>query len=250
MPAEDSGAVALSPQVSAQCERHRQQRAAGHALDGAANHQHIQIGGQRRDHRPDQEGGQADLQKQLAAEPVGCPAQQRHRRDVAQQIPGDDRGDALQMVDRDADGADDVAHDRDHDIGVEGTEEYGQAAGADRDAAPRVMRCRHAGDRGLGDLHRRVPVRQRHLDRVARALLQLGLHQLVVTVFLDPHGRGHGCVAFSCGARPFTASAETVPVILMVLCPLIVSRDSAFGLLRLVSTLARPVSGLRIEDGS
>ena len=40
------------------------------------------------------------------------------------------------LVDRDADVAHDVADDRDHDIGVEGTEQDGEAAGADRDAAP------------------------------------------------------------------------------------------------------------------
>ncbi len=144
-PAEHSRAVALGPQVGAQCERYRQQSAAGHALDGAADHQDIQIGGQRRDHRADQEGGQADLEQQFAPESVRCPAQQRHRGDVAQQIPGDDRGDPLQVVDRDPDGADDVAHDRDDDIGVEGSEQDGQAAGADRDDAPRMMRlgCRH-----------------------------------------------------------------------------------------------------------
>jgi len=59
-----------------------------------------------------------------------------------------------------------------------------------------------------------------------------------------------GWVAFSCGASPFTASAEAVPVILIVLCPLTVSRDSDLGLLMLVNTLARPVFGLRISDGS
>ena len=43
--------------------------------------------GHRGDHRADREAGQADLQHQLATEAVRRPAQQRHRRDVAEQIP-------------------------------------------------------------------------------------------------------------------------------------------------------------------
>jgi hypothetical protein len=60
-PAEYSGAVALRPQVRAQREGDGQQRAARYALDGPADHQHVQVGGHRGDHRSDQEGGQADL---------------------------------------------------------------------------------------------------------------------------------------------------------------------------------------------
>jgi len=71
-----------------------------------------------------------------------------NRGDVAQQVPGDDRRDPLEVIDRDADGGDDVAHDGDHDVGVEGTEQYGQAACADRDSAP-GMRCRHPATGGL-----------------------------------------------------------------------------------------------------
>ena len=155
--------------------------------------EHRQVGGQRGDHRADREAGQADLQQHLAAEPVGRPAQQRHRRDVAQQIPGDDRGDPLDLVHRDADVGHDVGHDRDDDIGVERAEQNRQAARADRDpAAPaRCDRRWSAGssDGGLGDGDRLVPLRQRHLHAVAGRGLQLGLHQLVIAVLLDP-GRG------------------------------------------------------------
>jgi len=72
---EYPGAVPLGPQVCTQRERHRQQCTAGHALDGAPDHQHMQIGGQCGDHRARDEGAQADLQQQFAAEPVRGPAQ-------------------------------------------------------------------------------------------------------------------------------------------------------------------------------
>ncbi len=108
----------------------------------------MQIGGERGNHRADDERGQAGLQQQFAAESVRGAAQQRHRGDVAQQVPGDDRRDSLQLIDRDADGVDDVAHDGDHDIGVEGTEQDGEAARADGDSAAGVRR-RHPATGGL-----------------------------------------------------------------------------------------------------
>jgi hypothetical protein len=96
------------------------------------------VPGQRGHHRPDDERGQADLQQQLAAEPVGSPAQQRHRGDVAQQVHRDDPGDPLQLVNRDADVMHDVADDGDHDIGVQRPQQYREAARADRDPASRL----------------------------------------------------------------------------------------------------------------
>jgi hypothetical protein len=45
--------------------------------------------------------------------------------------------------------------------------------------------------RRLADLDRLTPVRQRHHDGIAGALVQLGLHQLMITFFLDPRGGRH-----------------------------------------------------------
>ena len=104
----------------------------------AADDQDRQVVRQRGDDRADREAGEADLQQQLAAEPVRGPAQQRHGRDVAEQIPGDDRRDPLDLIDADPDVSHDVGHDRDHDIGVEGAQQHREAAGADRDASARA----------------------------------------------------------------------------------------------------------------
>src|SRR4029079_9326166 len=92
-------AVGAGQQVGRQRQRHRQQRATGGALDRSADDEGQQVIRQRGDDRADSEPGQAYLQHQFAAEAVRGAAQQWHGRDVAQEIPGDDRCGPLDLID-------------------------------------------------------------------------------------------------------------------------------------------------------
>ena len=116
------------------------QRATGHALDQPPDDEDVEVGGHGRDHRAHGETGKAGLQQQFSSEPVRRPAQQRHRRDVAEQIDGDDGRHLLDLVNGDTDVTHDVGHDRDHDIGVESTEQHRKAARGDRDPPARGHR--------------------------------------------------------------------------------------------------------------
>src|SRR5579875_106811 len=56
--------------------------------------------------------------------------------------------------------------------------------------------CMNSAHLRFRDLDLLTPVRQRHLDGVARAGFHLGLHQLVIAVLLDPDGGRQrlGCI--------------------------------------------------------
>ena len=140
--AQHGGASARRPEVGGQCEGDGQQGTARDAQDGAADDQGGQVAGQGGDHRSEHESEQTALQDQLAAEPVRCLAQQRHGRDITQQVARDDRRDLLDLVNRDADITHDVGHDRDDDVGVEGTQGDREATGTDRQAAVGARRTR------------------------------------------------------------------------------------------------------------
>src|SRR5205823_15082937 len=81
------------------------------------------------------------LQQEFSAEPVGRLAEQRHRGDIPEEVPGDDRGDQLEPVRRNLQLVDDLAQQADDDVGVEGAEDDRQAAGADGERA----KAGHAG---------------------------------------------------------------------------------------------------------
>jgi hypothetical protein len=140
----------LVEQVADQRHRDRQQCPAGQALQRAPGSEHVEVLREGGQHRTGEEPGQAELDDHAPAEPVGEAAQQRHARHVPQQVPGDDRGRPLQMVDRDVEVRRDRGQHRQHDVGVERGEQHRDGARPDREAAPAYRRL------GGGGAHHRV----------------------------------------------------------------------------------------------
>ncbi len=123
------------PQVADERHRDRQQRAPGHPLDGPPGHHHDLAGRQRRQDGAEREGRQAGVDQRPPPVAVGQLPEQRHRGHVPEQEARDDRGRALQVVERDADVLGDVDEDGHHHVRVERGQQHHRAPRAEHDPA-------------------------------------------------------------------------------------------------------------------
>ena len=134
--AENHGSAALVPQIPDQGHGDGQQGTTGEALQRAAGDQAGQIGRDRGQGRSGQEPGQAELDDDAPAQPIGEPTEQGHAGHVAEQVAGDDGGGPLQVVQRNGQFGGDADQDRDDHVRIEGGQQHRDRAHADGDPAP------------------------------------------------------------------------------------------------------------------
>ena len=135
--AERHAAALGRVEVGDEGEGGRHQPAAADALEEAAGDHAGHVVGERGDQGAEGEDHQRHHQHRHPAAEVGDAADQRQHRDVAEQEAADDRGRALELVDRHPDAGHHVGEREHHDVGVGGGERHRDGGAAASSARPR-----------------------------------------------------------------------------------------------------------------